>query len=343
MAFSPLLTLPGFCALGLALVARLAGADASLPNPLIRQRADPHIIRHTDGFYYFMGTVPEYDRLELRRAPTLGGLASAAPKVIWRRHAAGAMGAHIWAPELHLIDGRWFIYFAAGEAEHIWNIRLYVLENSAANPLTGAWTERGQLRTPWDSFALDATTFFDRDRRFFVWAQHDPAAAANTCLYLAQMDSPVSLAGPQVRLSQPEFPWEKIRYSVNEAPAVLHRHGRIWVAYSAAGTGAEYCLGLLSADENANLLDPASWRKSPAPVFASSAAHGIYGPGHCTFTTTPDGQTDLLVYHARSYRDIAGDPLEDPSRHTRVQPIVWRADGTPDFGVAAPDTTSAQP
>jgi len=96
-------------------------------------------------------------------------------------------------------------------------------------------------------------------------------------------------------------------------------------------------MGLLTADAGANLLDPASWRKSPAPVFASSAANGQYGPGHNSFTTTPDGKTDVLVYHARNYRDIQGDSLKDPNRATRAQVIRWRADGTPDFGVPVPD------
>lgn len=87
------------------------------------------------------------------------------------------------------------------------------------------------------------------------------------------------------------------------------------------------------------MLDPQSWRKSPVPVFASHEANRVFGPGHNSFTTTPDGRTNLLVYHARSYRDIRGDPLQDPNRHTRVQPLAWRVDGSPDFGVPQPDST----
>ncbi|HYD85436.1 MAG TPA: family 43 glycosylhydrolase, partial [Opitutus sp.] len=311
------------------------GAD--LPNPLIHQRADPWIHKHTDGFYYFTATVPEYDRLELRRSPTIAGLASAETKTIWHKHPTGIMGAHIWAPELHHIDGKWFIYFAAGEAEKIWNIRIYVLENTSANPLEGEWIERGQLKTNWESFSLDATTFEHRGARYLVWAQRDPAVKNNTDLYIAKMDTPTSITGRQVLLSRPEYDWEKIRYAVNEGPAVLHRHGRLWLTYSAAGTGAEYCLGLLSADENADLLDPKSWTKSPTPVFTSSETNRIYGPGHNSFTVSEDGATDLLVYHARNYREIVGNPLADPNRHTRVQPFAWRADGTPDFGEPAPE------
>ena len=319
-------------------------ADAPWSNPVVPQRADPHLTRHTDGWYYFTATVPEYDRLELRRAKTIAGLASAEPKVIWRKHVTGPMGSHIWAPELHFIDGKWFIYFAAGgaEKENVWHIRIYVLENAAAHPLDGEWIERGQLKTNWESFALDATTFVHRGTRYLVWAQKAEKIRGNTNLYIAKMDSPTSIVGEQVMLSRPEFPWEQVRYWVNEGPAVIIRNGRVFMTYSAAGTGAEYCMGLLSADANANLLDPASWRKSDKPVFATNEVTGVFGPGHNCFSTTPDGKTDLLVFHARSYRDIPGDPLHDPNRHTRVQPIIWRTDGTPDFGVPLADEHSNQ-
>jgi len=326
----------------LGFVAVLVGraAEGAIANPLIRQRADPHVTLNTDGYYYYMGTVPEYDRLELRRALTIAGLATAEPKTIWRKHASGPMGSHIWAPELHRIDGRWFVYFAAGgaEKEKIWEIRIYVLENSAVNPLEGQWIERGQLKTKWESFALDATTFEHRGARYLAWAQKDPGIRGNTNLYLAKMDRPMSIAGAQVMLSKPDLPWEQIRYWVNEGPAVLIRNGRVFMTYSAAGTGAEYCIGLLTASADADLLDPKAWTKSAQPVFKTSEHNGVFGPGHNCFTTTPDGKTDLLVYHARSYREIPGDPLHDPNRHTRVQPILWRADGTPDFGDPRPET-----
>lgn len=311
------------------------------PNPLVLQRADPWIWRHNDGWYYFMGTVPEYDRLELRRAKTIDGLASAEPRTIWEKHPTGIMGSHIWAPEIHFTGGRWYVYFAAGGAEKVWAIRIYVLENASPNPLEGAWVEKGQLRTGWETFALDATTFAHKGTNYLLWAQKDPKIRGNTNLYLAKMDTPWSIMGSAVMLSKPEYPWEQVRYWVNEGPAVLHRHGRLFVTYSAAGTGAEYCLGLLTADEHADLLDPKSWVKSPQPVFTTTEANDIYGPGHNCFTT--DGEDDILVYHARNYREIKGDPLRDPNRHARAQVLHWKADGMPDFGVPLPETAAAKP
>ena len=311
--------------------------DMQFTNPIVQQRADPWVYRHTDGYYYFSATVPEYDRIELRRAATIQELGTAEPTVVWRKHATGAMGAHIWAPEIHFINGKWYIYFAAGSAEAIWNIRIYVLENASANPLEGTWEEKGQLQTNWESFALDATTFEHNGARYLVWAQKDPKICGNTNLYIAAMCNPWTISGAQVMLSKPEYPWEQILFWVNEGPAVIKKHGKIFLSYSASGTDANYCLGLLTASETSNLLDATSWSKSPASVFKMSRETSQYGPGHNCFTVSPDGTEDILVYHARNYEKISGDPLNDPNRHTRAQKLNWNSDGTPNFGILVAD------
>jgi GH43 family beta-xylosidase len=117
----------------------------------------------------------------------------------------------------------------------------------------------------------------------------------------------------------------------------LIKNSMVFLTYSASATDHHYCMGILTASADSNLLDPESWEKSTEPVFSSSDKAGIYGPGHSCFIKAPDGETDLLVYHARNYKEIAGDPLGDPNRHTRVQKILWNEDGTPDFGIPVPE------
>jgi GH43 family beta-xylosidase len=283
-------------------------------NSLVAQRADPHIYKHTDGFYYFTATVPAYDRIILRRATTLQGLATATETTIWTRHATGEMANHIWAPEIHYINGKWYIYFAAGHSDDQWRIRMYVLENSSANPLQGTWIERGRIVTNWDSFALDATTFVHNGVRYLVWAQSEPGINANSSLYIARMGAnPWQITGSQVRISTPTLSWETRGYRVNEGPAVIIRNGRVFLTFSASATDANYCMGLLTADANANLLSASSWTKTPTPVFQSNARTGEWGPGHNSFTVSEDGHSDILVYHDRSYQNISGDPLNDPN------------------------------
>lgn len=327
--------------LGWVLAAPATSAQTvQLTNPLVLQRADPDIYHHTDGYYYFTATVPAYDLIELRRADTIQGLNTAAPAVIWRAHPGGEMAAHIWAPEIHYVDHNWYIYFAAGSSSDVWDIRVYVLSNDSANPLDGAWQERGQLVTngPKPSgafFALDATTFEHQGVRYLVWAESDPDLNVNTVLYIAPMSDPWTLAARGVRISAPEYPWETVGYAVNEGPAVLKRNGKVFISYSASATDANYCMGLLTAEDTSDLLEPSSWSKSVQPIFRSG--NGVFGPGHNQFTTTPDGSVDLLVYHGRDYDRIDGDPLNDPNRATRVQPLAWNSDGTPDFGAPLAD------
>ncbi|WP_019909042.1 glycoside hydrolase family 43 protein [Paenibacillus sp. HW567] len=315
-------------------------ANRTITNPLVEQRADPWVYKHTDGWYYFTASVPEYDRIEVRRSRTLEGLPEAQPVVAWRKYAAGPLSANIWAPEIHYLMGKWYIYFAAAHTtetnEGLFDHRMYVLENASANPLEGAWVEKGQVKTAWESFALDATAFQHKGVLYYVWAQKDPDIEGNSNLYISEMSNPWTLRGKQTMISTPEHPWEIIGFKVNEGAAVLKRNDRIFISFSASATDHNYCMGLLEADENSDPLDAASWTKHPEPVFRTTEENGQFGPGHNSFTVDEDGG-DMIVYHARNYKEITGDPLYDPNRHTRVQAFGWKKDGTPDFGVPVKD------
>lgn len=301
-------------------------------KPLIRQRADPYMYFHTDGYYYFTASVPEYDRIELRRSWTITGLADAEPVVVWRKHAGGPMSWHIWAPEIHFIDGKWFIYFAAGQAQDPWYIRTWILECDSSDPFAGVWKEKGQLVPEWDSFQLDTTVFEHAGKLYAVWAQKRKERTENSVLYIAHMPNPYTIEYPQVMLSYPEYDWECSGFRVNEGPAVIERNGRVFVTYSASATDAAYCMGLLYADASADLLNPSSWKKLPEPVFVTDAGRGIFGPGHNSFTTDRTGNVDILVYHARPYADVDLDfALYDPNRHTWVKRFTWNSDGFPVF------------
>ncbi len=308
-------------------------------KPIVLQRADPWIYKHTDGYYYYTASVPAFDCIELRRAATIQELGAAVPEVIWTKHDAGKMSAHIWAPEIHYIDNKWYIHFAAGGSDEnkdeVWEHRMYVLENKAANPLQQTWVEKGQLKTNWESVALDATTFEHQDVRYLVWAQKDTIVKGNSCLYIAEMDTPFTISGKQIMLSKPEFEWETKGFEVNEGPAVMKKNGRIFISYSASATDSNYCMGLLTVWDTCDLLDPQSWTKSPEPVFQTNEETGQYGPGHNCFTVSEDGSKVIMVYHSRSYKEIVGDPLYDPNRHTYAHIMDWNEDGTPNFGIPA--------
>jgi GH43 family beta-xylosidase len=319
---------------------------ALIPNPIVLQRADPCVLRH-EGMYYFTASHPAYQRIVLRAAPHLADLQAADEVVVWERHADGPMSHLVWAPELHRVGDAWYLYFAAAPddrasaaapgAPATFHHRIFVLECTDADPLTGTWVERGQVDTGWESFALDATSFVLDGTQHLVWAQQDVRVPGNSNLYIAPMADPWTLAAPAVLLSRPEHDWEVVGFAVNEGPAVLVREGRVWLTYSGAATGPEYAMGLLTATVGDDLLDPASWTKSPDPVLVSDPAAGQYGPGHNSFTETEDGEV-VLVHHARTSPGIAGDPLWDPNRHARAQVLPFDAEGRPVWGTPVPNT-----
>jgi GH43 family beta-xylosidase len=307
-------------------------------KPLIEQRADPYVYKHSDDNYYFTASVPTYDYIELRRASTIEGLTTAETVKVWERHESGPMSEHIWAPEIHFLDDKWYIYFAAGEKEDIWKIRPYVLECSGADPLKDSWVEKGMMQKAdndpysFTDFSLDATVFEQNGKRYFVWAQKVGGEKGISNLYIAEMESPVKLKTVQVLLTTPDYDWERIGFWVNEGPAVIKRNGRVFITFSASATGACYCMGLLEASETEDLLDPRVWKKSRYPVFTTNPEMNIYGPGHNSFTVSEQGE-DLMIYHARPYEKIVGNPLYDYNRHTMVMKVRWNDDGTPEFSL----------
>ena len=115
-------------------------------EPWILQRADPYVYRHTDGNYYFTASIPAYDRIVLRRSETLAGLKDAEEVTVWEKHKEGIMSEHIWAPELHYLDDKWYIYFAGGDKDDVWAIRHMCWNVQIQIRLQ----ESGQRKVRWD-------------------------------------------------------------------------------------------------------------------------------------------------------------------------------------------------
>lgn len=304
-------------------------------EPFIMQRADPYVYLHEDGTYLFTASVPEYDRIILRSSRTLDGLAKASEVTVWEKHEEGIMSVHVWAPEIHFIAGKWFIYFAAGDKNNVWAIRPYVLGCTGDDPMHDQWEELDQMQPVDDftfqDFSLDMTVFENKGRWYCIWAEKVSVGKKISNLYIAEMESPTKLCTTQVLLTSPDYDWERVDFWVNEGPAFLRHEGRIYVTYSASATGTCYCMGLLSIGEDEELLNPRAWEKARQPLLETDWKKGLLGPGHNSFTKSEDGSEDIMIYHARQYDEIEGDPLYDPNRHTYRMKVVWDKEGRPVF------------
>jgi len=166
-------------------------------------------------------------------------------------------------------------------------------------------------------------------------------------LWIARMTSPRRSVGPGVKFMDGEHDWERswhhrdgawVRSTDSfwiEAPQALLRNGRVFVVYSAGHTAVrDYYLGLLEL-VGKDPLDPRSWVKRRNPLFgpldASGVRSAVHSTGHNSFTVSPDGREDWLVYHATD-----GQGGRYPGRTVRAQPFTWAADGTPRLGRPVP-------
>lgn len=318
------------------------------PNPFIWERADPYVMRGADGTYYFTASYPMksdadpegYDRVILRKGKSIAELAQAEEKTIWKAEETSLSHRFIWAPELHEIGGRWYIYYAGScSTSNRWAFDCHVLQCEGADPYNGKWVEKGKFQKlpddkfSFEGFSLDMTYFEAAGRSYVIWAQHNEEKIS--CLYLGEIcpKEPWKLISLPMLLTKPEYEWEKVRFAVNEGPAVIKHEGKIFVCFSASGTGPEYCVGVLEAQEESDLLSPASWKKNPEPLLTSEDLADEYGPGHNSFVKDEIGR-DFMVYHARSRECFEGkcgyaenDPLYDPCRHARIRQVIWRDDG----------------
>ena len=75
-----------------------------------------------------------------------------------------------------------------------------------------------------------------------------------------------------MQLTTPDYDWERVDFWVNEGPAVIKNNGKIYITFSASATGACYCMGMMEADEDSDLLDRNSWKKSRYPVLKTDPA-----------------------------------------------------------------------
>lgn len=302
-------------------------------KPFILQRADPYIMKDENGSFYFTASVPEYDRIILRKSNTLDGLKDAEEVSVWHKHEEGIMSIHIWAPEIHYINGTWYLYFAGGDKDDAWAIRPYVLECTGSDPMKDKWKECGVMSSAdafsFQDFSLDMTVFSHNGRWYCVWAEKVSVGKKISNLYIAEMETPVKLKTNQVLLTSPDYDWERQDFWVNEGPAVLKRNGKVFLTYSASATGECYCMGMLSIDEGEDLLDPRKWKKERYPVLKTEREKGMFGPGHNSFVKSEDGMEDIMIYHARQYDEISGDPLYDPNRHTYRMKVAWDECGMP--------------
>lgn len=309
--------------------------QSTFSNPLLPAGADPFSF-YKDGYYYYTHTTGK--NITIWKTKSIAGLQNAEKKIVFTPPAKGPYSKELWAPEIHFLQGKWYIYFAADSGNNNQH-RLWVLENASADPLQGMFILKGKLETPDDKWSIDASVFMHKQQLYCIWSGWEGDTNGQQNIYIAKMKNPWTITGKRVLLSKPELEWElhgdlnnpndPPHVSVNEGPEMLVHGDKMFLVYSASGCWTEYyALGMLTASASADPMKPASWKKSPQPVFKQSPENKVYAPGHNSFFTSPDGKEDWILYHANS------EPGQGCGGHRspRAQKFEWDKNGYPVFG-----------
>lgn len=307
-----------FCASGAK--ANLSGEIMTFSNPLYIG-ADPWVIKD-EGWYYHCWSTGRAIYVSRSHDFISRGESSA----VWFAKPGKWNAANVWAPELHRIRGKWYIYYAADAGTNETH-RMGVLVARSDDPL-GEWDEGGQLYTG-GRWAIDGTVLEYGKDLYFIWSGWPGYHDGKQNLYIARMDSPVSISEEPVLISEPTFDWEMNAMPIMEGPEILKNGSNTLIVYSASGSWTRfYCLGALVLKQDGKPDDPSSWIKIENPLFSESDT--VYGPGHASFTVSKDGTTNWIVYHAKTGTEHGWN------RVVRAQPFEWK-NGLPVFGKPVPD------
>ena len=217
----------------------------------------------------------------------------------------------LWAPELHKIGGKWYIYFTA--ADSAGRHSLFVVSgDDPMKPFGNAKRVCGPEIT-----GIDQTVFEYKGKLYAVYSSGDGYSCQR--LFIAEMSSPWEIKGSPVPISAPEYDWEKENRPVNEGPCALQRNGKLYIVYSCSYAASdEYKMGILRF-KGGDVLKPENWEKHPEPIMTGRG--NLQGTGHCTFTKDGDGN-DWCVFHINRPR-TENERGKWLTRYLCLQPVIW--------------------
>lgn len=291
---------------------------------------DPWVIKK-DGYYYYIES--KRGELYISKSETLTGIKKEEQRV-WSTPDTGWNQSTLWAPELHYVNGKWYIYYAAGKGGPPFiSQRSGVLEARTDDPM-GEYVDRGQLYTGDDiqsgennKWSIDLTVLNHDDQLYAVWSGWEGNRDTDKTpqyLYIAEMENPWTISSNRVRISSPEESWETgTELAINEGPQILKNGEEVFIIYSASESWLPaYNLGQLRLTGD-DPMNSASWEKEGSVFQGTEDVHGV---GHASFTTSPDGTEHWIAYHTK----VSPDP--GWNRVVHLQSFAWNKDGSPNFG-----------
>lgn len=264
-------------------------AGPTYRNPLVRDVADPFVLKYRGEYYLYrtavrggLDVMTSRDLVHWRPGP-----------MVWRPDSPSAENArNLWAPEVYAENGRFFLYFAAGGTDgeqRLWRA-------AGRSPLGPFQTDPGgPLTDPW---RIDVTLFRDDDGATYAYGCHRLPSGRGARVEGCRIAGPGGwpAAGWQPMLAA-RAAWEGIWV---EAPTVLKDRFGYYLLYSAPDAESpNYAIGYATAPHP---LGP--WQRRGILV---PHVPGVPGPGHQGVVIAPDNLTPYLVYHRKRLAERGWD------------------------------------
>jgi GH43 family beta-xylosidase len=277
--------------------------------------ADPFVLRH-EGVYYAYGTGPA--GADGRQVPVL----RSTDLVHWQPagHALTPTGhEQVWAPEVASHEGRFYMYYSSGSKPEGIDQKLRV---AVADHPQGPFIDAGKVLVPDQPFSIDAHPFRDDDGQWYLFYSVDFQSPEDdhrvgTGIVVDRLADMTTLEGQPLTVVRPHHDWHVFRkdrpiygkvvdWHTVEGASVLKHGGEYYCFYSGGAWERDnYGVSFVVARH------PMGPYRRPmggheALLMRTPAFGQLIGPGHNSFTTSPDGSETWIVYHAW-----------DPARTTR--------------------------
>lgn len=258
--------------------------------------ADPFVLKTKDKGYYLYGTTRP-DGFSYLHSDDL--VHWSAKKVCYRKGENSWCQKSFWAPEVVFYEEKYYMFYSARNQNGSLRIGL-----ALSNRPEGMFEDiANEPLFDFGYAVIDANVLIDEDGRKYLYysrdcSEHEVGGKKTSEIYgICLKDDLTGVWGKPVKLLTPVQDWERVSANRlwNEAPEIIKHEGKYYLSYSANYfASADYAVGYAVSDAP---LGPFV-KAGENPILTSKGRGDVFGPGHHSFTRSPDGTQIWVAYHS---------------------------------------------